>query len=210
MINMMKVIPHNYVTRYGYHYFATDDGHIYSEHLKRNISEYTDKDGYKKVRLSNGDGSRKVFSVHRLILETFEPNPNSSILQVNHKDGNKANNSLSNLEWVTCKENINHGYKLGLYSNIGDNNNGDHKLCTAQVLEIINLLLEHKMTIQAIADKFQVSKFAIESIKYKRTWKHLTANIDFYKGSTTSRNDVGCKQMTAEMEGSSNEDEEIV
>ena len=76
---MMKVIPHNYVTRYGYRYLATDDGHIYSEHLKRNISEYTDKDGYKKVRLSNGDGSRKVFSVHRLILETFEPNPNNFI-----------------------------------------------------------------------------------------------------------------------------------
>ena len=42
---MMKVIPHNYVTRYGYHYLATDDGHIYSEHLKRNISEYFDRHG---------------------------------------------------------------------------------------------------------------------------------------------------------------------
>lgn len=207
---MMKIIPHNYVTRYGYHYYATDDGHIYSEHLGRNISEYFDKDGYKKVRLSNGDGSRKVFSVHRLILETFEPNPNSANLQVNHKDGNKTNNNLSNLEWVTCKENIDHAYNLGLYSNIGDNNNGDHKLTTPQVLEIIDLLLEHKMTIQAIANKYQVSKFAIESIKYKRTWKHLTKNIDFYKGSTTSQNDVGYKPTVAEMESPSQEGEEIV
>lgn len=182
---MMKVIPHNYVTRYGYRYYATEDGHIYSEHLKRNISEYFDKDGYKKVRLSNGDGSRKVFSVHRLILETFKPNPNSANLQVNHKDGDKTNNCLSNLEWVTCKENINHAYKFGLYSNIGDNNNGSHVLTTAQVLEIIDLLLKHEMTIQAIADKYCVSKFAIESIKYKRTWKHLTKDIDFYEGSTT-------------------------
>jgi len=207
---MMKVIPHNYVTRYGYHYFATDDGHIYSEHLKRNLSEYFDKDGYKKVRLSNGDGSRKVFSVHRLILETFEPNPNSANLQVNHKDGDKTNNSLSNLEWVTCKENINHAYRLGLYSNIGDKNNGDHKLTTPQVLEIIDLLLAHQMTIQAIADKYHVSKFAIESIKYKRTWKHLTKDIDFYKGSTTSHNDVDRKPKAIEMEGSSKEDEEMV
>ena len=207
---MMKVIPHNYVTRYGYHYFATDDGHIYSEHLNRNISEYFDKDGYKKVRLSNGDGNRKVFSVHRLILETFEPNPNSDKLQVNHKDGNKTNNALSNLEWTTCKENINHAYNLGLYSNIGDNNNGEHTLCTAQVLEIINLLLEHKMTIQEIANKYSVSKYAIECIKYKKTWKHLTKDIDFYKGSTTSHNDVDCKQKTIEMESSSEEDEEMV
>ena len=207
---MMKVIPHNYVTRYGYHYLATDDGYIYSEHLKRNISEYTDKDGYKKVRLSNGDGSRKVFSVHRLVLETFEPNPNSDNLQVNHKDGDKTNNALSNLEWVTCKENINHGYRTGLYHNIGDNNNGDHVLKTPQVLEIINLLLEHKMTIQAIADKYSVSKHAIECIKYKKTWKHLTKDIDFYKGSTTSPSDVSRKPMAAEMEGSSKEDDEIV
>lgn len=183
---MMKVIPHNYVTRYGYRYYATDDGHIYSEHLQRNISEYFDKDGYKKVRLSNGDGSRKVFSVHRLVLETFSPNPNSDKLQVNHIDGDKINNSLSNLEWVTCKENIQHGYRTGLYHNIGDNNNGDHKLCTSQVLEIIDLLLAKNMTIQAIADKYNVSKFAIECIKYKRTWKHLTKDIDFYKGSTTT------------------------
>lgn len=207
---MMKVIPHNYITRYGYHYLATDDGHIYSEHLKRNISEYFDKDGYKKVRLSNGDGTRKVFSVHRLILETFNPNPNSDKLQVNHKDGDKTNNALSNLEWVTCKENVNHAYNLGLYSNIGDNNNGEHKLCTAQVLEIIDLLLKNKMTIQAIADKFGVSKHAIECIKYKKTWKHLTKDVNFYQGSTTSRDDVDCKQMTIEMESSSNEDEEMV
>lgn len=207
---MMKIIPHNYVTRYGYHYFATEDGHIYSEHLKRNISEYTDKDGYKKVRLSNGDGSRKVFSVHRLILETFKPNKNSDKLQVNHKDGNKANNNLNNLEWVTCKQNINHAYNLGLYSNIGDNNNGDHKLNTNQVLEIIDLLLNSKMTVKEIANKYEVSKYAIECIKYKKTWKHLTKNINFYEGSTTSYNNVGNKQMITEMESSSNEDEEIV
>lgn len=207
---MMKIIPHNYVTRYGYHYYATDDGHIYSEHLQRNISEYTDKDGYKKVRLSNGDGSRKVFSVHRLILETFQPNENSDKLQVNHKDGNKANNKLENLEWVTCKQNIIHAYNLGLYSNIGDNNNGDHKLCTSQVLEIIDLLLKQELTIQQIANKYNVSKYAIECIKYKKTWKHLTKNIDFYKGSTTNHNDVNCKPMAVEMESSSIEDEEIV
>lgn len=206
----MKVIPHNYVTRYGYHYYATDDGHIYSEHLKRTISEFTDKDGYKKVRLSNGDGSRKVFSVHRLVLETFLPNINSDKLQVNHIDGDKTNNKLSNLEWVTCKENIQHGYKIGLYHNIGDHNNGDHKLSTPQVLEIIDLLLKHQMTIQQIADKYNVSKYAVECIKYKKTWKNLTQNINFYEGSTT--NNVDSKLMVVETEGSllNNKDEEIV
>lgn len=207
---MMKVIPHNYITRYGYKYFATEDGHIYSEHLGRCISEFTDKDGYKKVRLSNGDGSRKVFSVHRLILETFQPNENSNNLQVNHIDGNKTNNCVSNLEWVTCQQNVQHGYQHGLYHNIEDNNNGDHKLTSILVKEIINLLLMHQMTIQQIADKYGVSKYAIECIKYKKTWKSLTKNIDFYKGSTTSLKDVSNKPMVAETESSYVKDEEIV
>ena len=65
------------------------------------------------------------------------------------------------------------------------------------------------MTIQAIADKYQVSKFAIESIKYKKTWKHLTKNINFYKGSTTSVS-VSGKPMAAEMESTTNVVDEIV
>lgn len=176
----MKQIPHNFITRYGYHYFATEDGHIYSEHLKRNISEYTDKDGYKKVRLSNGDGKRKVFSVHRLILETFSPKENSHLLQVNHIDGDKANNSISNLEWVSAQENIQHAFKIGLRKNIENNNPAPHSLNSIQVKEIIQLLLARNLTIQEIADRYSVSKSAIERIKYKKTWKSLTQDINFY------------------------------
>ena len=193
-----------------YDYYVRDDGTIYSAKSKKILSPQLDKDGYEKVQMMSDDGKRHRYSVHRLILETFEPNEHSDKLQVNHKDGNKANNKLENLEWVTCKENINHAYNLGLYSNIGDNNNGDHKLCTSQVLEIIDLLLKQELTIQQIANKYNVSKYAIECIKYKKTWKHLTKNIDFYKGSTTNHNDVNCKPMAVEMESSSIEDEEIV
>ena len=71
---------------------------------------------------------------------------------------------------------------------IGDKNNGDHILNTNQVLEIIDLLLAHQMTIQAIANKYHVSKHAIESIKYKKTWKHLTKDIDFYNYSHLNNN----------------------
>lgn len=176
----MKQIPHNFITRYGYHYFATEDGHIYSEHLQRNISEYFDKDGYKKVRLSNGDGTRKVFSVHRLILETFEPREDSHNLQVNHKDGDKTNNSLTNLEWVSAKENVQHAFKMGLRINIEDKNPAPHTLTSNQVKEIISLLLKKELTIQEIANQYNVHKSAIENIKYKKTWKTLTQNINFY------------------------------
>ena len=68
--------------------------------------------GYHFVRLQkNGQIKNKL--VHRLVAEAFLPNPNSK-LEVNHKDGNKSNNHVLNLEWATHSENVSHMYrKLG-------------------------------------------------------------------------------------------------
>ena len=57
------------------------------------------------------NGTRKAYAVHRIIAETFLPNPNN-LPVVNHKDENKANNAVSNLEWCTQKYNINYGSGL--------------------------------------------------------------------------------------------------
>ena len=77
---------------------------IESEHI---ISEVTMKDGYKRVSLSN-NGLRKSFLVHRLVAKIFISNPNN-LPQVNHKDEDKTNNSVDNLEWCDSKYNSNYG-----------------------------------------------------------------------------------------------------
>lgn len=70
--------------------------------------------GYKKVSLSNGlETKRKLVSIHRIVAIAFIPNP-QNLPQVNHKDGDKAECRVTNLEWCTGSENILHAFRLGL------------------------------------------------------------------------------------------------
>lgn len=71
--------------------------------------------GYLVVDLFNDNCNRrrKNHKVHRLVAELFIPNPENK-LEVNHKDGNKQNNKVDNLEWATKSENTKHAYRIGL------------------------------------------------------------------------------------------------
>ena len=71
-----------------------------------------DSDGYNSITLSK-DNSPLSFLVHRLVAQAFIPNPENKP-QVNHIDGNKKNNHVENLEWVTASENMQHAYDNGL------------------------------------------------------------------------------------------------
>lgn len=68
--------------------------------------------GYLVVSLCK-DGKPKMMRVHRLVAEAFIPNNNGHPC-INHKDGNPQNNHVSNLEWCTQKENVQHAYDTGL------------------------------------------------------------------------------------------------
>lgn len=69
--------------------------------------------GYLRVLLIDGDGKRCHRLIHRLVAEAYLPNP-ENLPQVNHKDGNKHNNNVDNLEWCTAQENNVHAVKNGL------------------------------------------------------------------------------------------------
>lgn len=85
--------------------------------LKNNklLSQKTSKCGYKEVNLFK-DRKGKSITVHRLVAQTFIPNPDNKP-QVNHIDGNKENNTVSNLEWITNYDNMQHSIRTGLRDN---------------------------------------------------------------------------------------------
>jgi len=83
----------------------------------RTIKPRIDSYGYTTVRLSKERTTKTCF-VHRLIAEAFIPNP-KNLPQVNHISGNKADNSIANLEWTTHRLNAIHAYNKGLNSNYG-------------------------------------------------------------------------------------------
>lgn len=110
---------------------------------------------------------------------TFNPVDDMENLQVNHIDGDKQNNSLSNLEWCTQSENQKHAFQNGLLSRKGERN-PQCKLTEEQVLEISNLLIERE-PVPDIADKYNVSKELIYAIKNKRLWYDLVKDFSFPK-----------------------------
>lgn len=87
--------------------------------------------GYYRITLSNGRRNRVQRYLHRMLAEHFIPNP-YNLPQVNHKDGNKLNCNLDNLEWVSAQGNTIHAYKNGLINHVRGNKHPNYGKCGAQ------------------------------------------------------------------------------
>lgn len=88
-------------------YAVTSCGKVWSYKRKKFLSIWDNGNGYSYVTLFNGDKKRN-FRVHRLVAEAYLENPNG-YQEINHKDENKKNNALPNLEWCSRKYNCNYG-----------------------------------------------------------------------------------------------------
>lgn len=88
-------------------YQVTDDGRVWSKKSNRWLKPIKSQDGYLRVKLCFGNGKYINVAVHRIVAKAFIPNP-MNLPQINHKDENKANNSVENLEW--CDSQYNNTY----------------------------------------------------------------------------------------------------
>lgn len=118
---------------------------------------------YHYVRLSRNQNKTK-YSMHQLVALHFIPNPKNKP-QVNHKDGDKSNNCVQNLEWVTDLENKIHAFENGLHSCA--------KLKPKDVRSIRKHLKETNLTQKEIADKHSICQSVVSRIKNNNYWSHV-------------------------------------
>jgi len=116
--NKQKIEKINYLLNNGYTYikypnidFGTNylintDGIIFSTFVMRELSHtaYNNNDTYKRMVLTDINKNRHVLYIHRIVAQTFIPNPNN-YAYINHKDENPSNNCVDNLEWCSCSYN---------------------------------------------------------------------------------------------------------
>lgn len=128
---------------YGVEYFVRSDGKIFSTKnigrgkFHKELTQHLRYDGYPIVTLGTNN-HRVQKTVHRIIAETFIPNPNN-LPEVDHIDNNKENNDVSNLRWITSFENKSRiPFESRSKNRIGSKN-GNSKLTEKAVLEIREL-----------------------------------------------------------------------
>jgi hypothetical protein len=158
-------------------YYITVEGHVFNSKGKRLKTRISYR-GYEQVTIVKQDGSRIYALVHRLVAQAFIDNPDNKPY-VNHIDGNKTNNSIENLEWVTPSENMLHAsHVLG----VGLGENSGNAVLTEDVVHGICKLLEMGHKNIDIAKVFGIQHHNVAQIR-AGAWSHISHLYSFPKRS---------------------------
>ena len=151
-------------------YIATSDGKIFNEKTGKYLRPQSNGQ-YYKVTLTLDRSKQQQFLLHRIIAECFIPNPMNK-KEVNHINGNKYDNRVENLEWVTPSENQIHSVKTNLRKHGTDLWNG--KFTKEQVLEIIKRR-QNGESCRKLGEEFGVNATTISAISRGLRYKEYFA-----------------------------------
>ena len=141
-------------------YIITTDGKVINKITGHEQALSPNNKGYLRARIGG-----KYYFVHRLVAELYIPNPENKP-QVNHIDGNKLNNSVENLEWVSNDENRTHAVDLQLHAY------GERVSSAKLNWDKVNYIRSHtNMSNNELAQMFGVTPRTIRLVKNYQTWK---------------------------------------
>lgn len=163
---------HKVIKGYEGRYKVSADGRVYSVRKDLYMVSSLSKSGYPQVKLFDG-ASYHPKNVHRLIAETFLAKPEGQV-EVNHKDGNKLNNSSDNLEWITKSANTKHAYDNGLrYAAYSVGSEHANAKIIEEDIRDIRMFKEKGMSLNEIARVYPLTKASIWKIVKHRSWSHV-------------------------------------
>lgn len=157
------------------HYIVSNMGNVKNVITGNIIGKKTsNKYQYKRIKLSQ-DGKKLFIDVHRLVAETFIPNP-EKLEVVNHINGDKSDNRVENLEWCTRSYNQLHAYKTGLQKVRTGEQVGSSKLTKENVQYIKSHYKKYdkEFNAYALARKFGVTNSTIFKCLKGENWKEVT------------------------------------
>lgn len=158
------------------HYEVNECGEVRNSNNKVLLIGGFNSSGYIRVTIHLGVNQKKAMLVHRLVASAFMPKPPSSIYQINHIDGDKTNNNMNNLEWVTPKENTMHAWVHGL---IQDGEHANHHVYTEKEMRHACGLLTKGYPINKIAKLTGIDKNAIKRVYRGKNWIFLYKEYNF-------------------------------
>lgn len=152
---------------YGTGYEASSFGRIRSS--RKVMKPAVINSGHRQVNLTDWP-NHKHFLIHRLVAAAFLPNPEGKS-DVNHIDGNKANNRASNLEWMSNGDNQRHSVSAGI-RRLGATHHKS-KLTDDDVLSIRREVRDSTATVPELARRFMISTVQVRNIVQRKSWLHL-------------------------------------
>lgn len=152
-------------------FLISDEGILYKKTNGKIkiVKLFHDKDGYLVTKIQQNK-KRISIKVHRLVFSHFM-DENIENKEINHIDGNKKNNKLSNLEIVSRLENMRHALNNGFLNNAGEKN-GNSKLSEDDVI-IIKKLLILGVANKVISKLFSIKQNTVSDIKNDKLWRHV-------------------------------------
>lgn len=163
-------------------YEISEEGVLRNVNTKKVKYSRINKQGYVQT-LFRKDNKFYGMKIHRLVAEYFLPPPSEELIEecskvhpfvvcVNHIDGDKTNNHVSNLEWCSMKGNSDHAYANGLVPFMKGSKNGRAKL-TEDIVHSICKDFENGMRISEAIDKYSLSRSQATKIRSGHAWKHV-------------------------------------